>query len=268
MRVGIAGAAGKMGQALIKSVKEHPELTLGAAWERPDHPSLGQDAGLLAGQDRMNIILSDDMRSALSECEVVIDFTAPKATMTLVEAALPAGRSLVIGTTGFSAHQLSGLQEAARKISVVYATNFSIGINLLWVLARRAAEVLGPRFDAEIIEAHHNMKKDAPSGTALTLLEAICKGQGLDPDKCVRHGRQGWTGPRSPGEVGMHAVRAGDIIGEHLALFAGPGERLELKHQAHSRDTFARGAVRAAAWLGQRPAGFYHMADVLGLEEK
>jgi 4-hydroxy-tetrahydrodipicolinate reductase len=151
---------------------------------------------------------------------------------------------------------------------VVYATNFSMGINLLWVLARRAAEVLGPQFDAEIIEAHHNMKKDAPSGTALTLLEAICRGRGLDPDKSIRHGRQGLTGPRSPGEVGMHAVRAGDIVGEHLALFAGPGERLELKHQAHSRDTFARGAVRAAAWLKQQPAGFYHMADVLGLEEK
>ncbi len=268
MKIGIAGAAGKMGQALIKAVKEHPELTLGAAWERPDHPGLGQDAGILAGLDRMDIILSDDMRGALSECEVVIDFTAPEATMTLLEAALPANRSLVIGTTGLSSHQLSGLREAAGKISVVYATNFSMGINLLWVLARRAAEVLGHRFDVEIIEAHHNMKKDAPSGTALTLLEAICQGRGLDPEKSVRHGRQGLTGPRSQGEVGMHAVRAGDIVGEHLVLFAGPGECLEIKHQAHSRDTFARGAVRAAAWLGKRPAGFYNMADVLGLEKQ
>lgn len=265
--IGVAGAAGKMGRALMRAVIEHPELKLGAAWEVEGHPLLGQEAGPLAGCEPNGVLITDNQEKAVEICDMVIDFTAPDATANLIDLAVKKGKAMIIGTTGLSPEQHDQMKKAADTIKIVYATNFSTGVNLLWTLAKKAAAILGESFNAEIIEAHHNLKKDAPSGTAWTLLEEICKGKGLDPGTSVQHGREGLIGARQVDEVGMHSVRAGDIVGDHTALFAGPGERLELKHQAHSRDTFARGAARAAAWLKTKPKGFYHMSDVLGLND-
>lgn len=267
IKVGIAGAAGKMGKALVRAVTEHPELSLSAAWDRQEHTSIGEDAGVLAGVSSLGVVVSDSAIEAITKSEIVIDFTAPDATVAIVREALKIGCALIIGTTGMTPEQLAGLQKAGEQISIVYATNFSTGVNVLWALAEQAAAILGESFDAEIIESHHNLKKDAPSGTAVTLLEAIARGKGLDPQKSAAHGRTGMVGARSKNEIGVHAVRAGDIVGEHIALFAGPSERIELKHQAHSRDVFARGAARAAAWIKKQAPGFYHMSDVLGMKK-
>ncbi|MCK5243026.1 4-hydroxy-tetrahydrodipicolinate reductase [bacterium] len=268
IKVGIAGAAGKMGRALVRAVVEHPELSLSAAWDRKDHPSIGQDAGVLAGLVAAYVVVGDSAAAAIAKSEIVIDFTAPDATVAIVRHAVETGCALIVGTTGMTSEQLTMLQKAGEKIAVVYATNFSTGVNVLWALAEQAAGILGEAYDAEIIESHHNLKKDAPSGTAVTLLEAIARGKGLDPQKSAIHGRVGMPGVRRKEEIGVHAVRAGDIVGEHIALFAGPGERIELKHQAHSRDVFARGAVRAATWVKKQDPGFYHMSDVLGIKTK
>ncbi|MEW6517040.1 MAG: 4-hydroxy-tetrahydrodipicolinate reductase [candidate division FCPU426 bacterium] len=263
--VGIAGAAGKMGRALVRAVAEQGQFKLASAWERPGESHVGQDAGLVAGINSLGVPIA--AAPAPGACQVVIDFTAPEATLALLDAGLSRECALVVGTTGLTPEQLDQLRAAGRSRPVVYATNYSLGVNLLWALARQAAAVLGPAFNAEIIEAHHNQKKDAPSGTAVTLLEAICHGRGLDPKRHAVYGREGLVGPRPQDEVGVHAVRGGDIVGDHIALFAGPGERLELRHQLHSRDTLARGAVRAAAWIHGQPPGFYGMAEVLGLEK-
>lgn len=267
IRVGVAGAAGRMGRALVRLAAGQPGMAVGAAWERPGQEALGKDAGELAGIERLGVALLTAAESPWNSCDVVIDFTAPDPTVALAQAAAQAGRALVIGTTGLSAGQLDTLRDVSRRVPVLYATNYSLGINLLWQLARQAAAALGETFDIEIIEAHHNLKKDAPSGTAVTLYEEVCRGRGLDPAQAARHGREGLTGARTSGEIGMHAVRGGDIVGDHTVLFAGPGERLELKHQLHTRETLARGAVRAAAWLAGKPAGWYQMADVLGLKQ-
>lgn len=263
--VGVAGAAGKMGRALLRAVNEHPQLSLGSAWESSQHPAVGQDAGLLAGDAANGVLVGDSAASGLALCQVAIDFTVPVATMALLALAVTQRKALVIGTTGLSPEQTAQLTAAGKTLPLVYATNYSTGVNVLWALAQQAARSLGETFDAEIIETHHNQKKDAPSGTALTLLDAICRGKGLDPAQAGRFQREGLIGPRAPHEVGVSAVRAGDVVGDHIALFAGPGERLELKHQAHTRDTFARGAARAAAWvMGQKP-GVHSMTEVLGL---
>lgn len=266
-KVGLTGAAGRMGRALVRAVVEHPELELCAAWELEGHSMIGLDAGTLAGAAPSNVLIAVYSDEELEKCDTVIDFTAPEATTNLIGKAKDNDVDMIIGTTGLSPEQHQKMQHAAEDIGIVYATNFSTGVNLLWMLAKKAASVLGEFYNAEIIEAHHNMKKDAPSGTALTLLESICEAKELDPSESVQNGREGLIGARQIDEVGVHAVRAGDIVGDHTALFAGPGERLEIKHQAHSRDTFARGAARAAAWLAGKKTGLYHMSDVLGLED-
>ncbi len=265
-KIGVAGAAGRMGRALIRAVMGHPQLTLGAAWEMKGHALIGQDAGTLAGLEANGILLGEDNQKALDHCDIIIDFTTPEVTMQTMILAVAKGKGMVIGTTGLSPEQHQTMQKAAQSIPIVYATNFSTGINLLWSLVTQAAQILGEEYNVEIIEAHHNMKKDAPSGTALTLLERLCEAKGLDPSEAAQYGREGLIGPRAKNEVGIHALRAGDIVGDHLVLFAGPGERLELKHQAHSRDTFAQGAVRAAHWLSAKVPGLYHMSDVLNLK--
>lgn len=265
IRLAITGAAGKMGRALVRAALEVPELSVAAAWERPGHPDLGRDAGETAGAARLGVSVTPMDAADLSACDVVIDFSAPAPTAELAGKAAAAGTALVIGTTGLSEAQLGQVREASRRVPVMYATNYSLGVNLLWALARQTAAALGEAFDIEIIEAHHNQKKDAPSGTAVTLYEELCRGRGLDPKRTARCGREGLTGARTKSEIGIHAVRGGDIVGDHTVLFAGPYERLEFKHQAHSRDVFARGAARAAAWIAGKPAGWYGMKDVLGL---
>ena len=208
----------------------------------------------------------DDLSAALAAGSVVIDFSAPALTGDLLAACRASGTALVVGTTGHDAGQRAAIGGAARALPVVFAANFSVGVNTLFWLTRQAARVLGPGFDLEVIEVHHRLKKDAPSGTARRLAEILAEVRGADYDADARHGREGIVGARTPAEIGVHAVRGGDVVGEHTVLFADAGERVELVHRASSRETFAQGALRAAAWLQGRAPGLYDMEDVLGLK--
>ncbi len=241
-RLLINGAKGRMGKALIECSSGDPDLEIAAAI----------DAG-------------DDFASALPLCDAVIDFTHASTTVGVAEACAAAGKALVIGTTGHSDAERDLIVACATKIPVVFAPNFSVGVNTLFWLTRKAAEILGPDFDLEVIETHHRLKKDSPSGTAKRLAEILADVRGLSYNTDVRHGREGMVGERTTTEIGMHAVRGGDVVGDHTVLFANVGERLELTHKASSRDTFAIGALRAAKWARTQPVGLYDMQDVLGL---
>jgi 4-hydroxy-tetrahydrodipicolinate reductase len=254
-----------MGLKVVDAVHRHDCLELAGAVERPDSPDLGQDVGLRAGLGAIGIPVSGDFSQGASKAKVYIDFTTPEAVMANLEKAQGLGLAAVIGATGLSEGQLEGLALAAKKIPVLWSPNMSLGVNLMFKVAQIMAKSLGPDFDAEIVEAHHRLKKDAPSGTALRLHELVAQAKGLDPSASLVTGRSGIPGPRKSEEIGVLAVRAGDIVGEHTLLFAGPGERLELTHRAHSRDVFAAGAVRAALWVAGRKPGLYALADVLGL---
>lgn len=210
----------------------------------------------------------DDPAAALAVGEVVIDFSGAPALVPLLGACRASGKPLVIGTTGHTAEQRATIQQAAGEIPIVFAANFSVGVNTLFWLTRQAAQILGPDFDLEIIEVHHRLKKDAPSGTARRLAEILAEARGLDYETDARHGREGIVGARGAREIGVHAVRGGDVVGEHTVVFADVGERVELVHKASSRETFALGALRSAAWLRGRPPGLYDMEDVLGLRQR
>jgi 4-hydroxy-tetrahydrodipicolinate reductase len=243
-RVIIIGARGRMGQALIACAKADP-----ASFEL----SAGLDVG-------------DDLAAALPACDAVIDFTHADSTVAVAEACAAAGKILVIGTTGHNDADRARISEISKKIPVVFAPNFSVGVNTLFWLTRKATEILGPDFDLEVVEMHHRLKKDSPSGTARRLAEILAEARELDYDKNVMHGREGMVGERQKTEIGMHAVRGGDVVGDHTVIYANVGERVELTHKASSRDTFAKGALRAARWAqGQKP-GLYDMQDVLGLK--
>lgn len=259
----IHGAAGRMGRRLLALAAEDPETRIVAAVEHAAHALLGQDAGILAGTAPLGVWLTDALPA--QERGVLIDFTAPAATRKALTDAAAGGWGLVIGTTGLSPDDQAAIDRAAAHIPVLQAPNMSLGVNLLFALAAQVAKRLGDDYDIEIVEAHHRFKKDAPSGTAWGIAQAICAATGKDPDRDVVHGRQGDDATRARGQIGMHALRMGDVVGEHTASFATLGERLELTHVATSRDVFARGALRAAKWLAGRPAGRYRMADVLGL---
>ena len=219
----------------------------------------------IAAEISLSLDRGDSLSGSLGNCDVVIDFSHPDAIEPVCTACVAAHMPLVIGTTGHSAAQLDVINTAARTIPIILAANFSVGVNTLFWLTRKAAELLGADFDLEIVETHHRLKKDAPSGTAKRLAEVLCEVRGLDYQKDVVHGREGETGERPRKQIGLHSIRAGDVIGEHTVIFAGSGERLELTHKASSRDTFALGALRAARWLLEKPAGLYSMEDVLGL---
>lgn len=237
----INGAKGRMGRALLDAAKEM-NLTVAAA----------TDAG-------------DDVKAALAKADVIVDFSFHAATQPLLEAAVASRKPIVIGTTGHPAAEKAHLVELAAKVPCVWAGNFSVGVNLLFALTRRAASVLGADYDAEVVEMHHRFKKDAPSGTAARLLEIILEERKLTAE-ALRHGRHGITGERQPTEVGIHALRGGDVVGDHTVIFAALGERVELTHKASDRGIFARGALRAAQWVVNQPAGVYDMQDVLGLK--
>ncbi len=241
-RIVLVGARGRMGLA-VQSAASEAGLAIAAAVNSPD-----------------------DLGAALDAGDVVVDFSAAQATARLLELAVAKRKPLVIGTTGHDAATKESLRRLAAQVPTVWAGNFSVGVNLLFALTARAARTLGADYDAELIELHHRHKKDAPSGTAARLLEIILAARRLDAG-ALKHGRVGLTGERNPGEVGVHAVRGGDIVGEHTVLFAGPGERLELKHQATDRLIFARGALHAARWVVRQPPGLYDMQDVLGLKD-
>ena len=260
--VAIHGAAGRMGRRLIALAREDPGLRLADAGEAPDCPFLGQDAGLLAGGSALGI----DLRAGLSRpADVVIDFSIPRALGQVLESCTSRGVALVVGTTGLSDADHAAIDAAGRTIPVLQAPNMSLGVNLLLALAGRVAQQLGDDYDIEIAEVHHRFKKDAPSGTALGLLQAICAATGKDIRRDAVYDRHGGDVPRQRGQIGMHALRLGDAVGTHTVYFAGLGERLEISHVATDRDVFARGALRAAKWLAGKPAGRYRMADVLGL---
>jgi 4-hydroxy-tetrahydrodipicolinate reductase len=266
--VAVAGAAGRVGKALVAAVRAEPGLRLAGALEAPGHPSLGQDAGMLAGIGELRVPITADLAPLLASVRVVIDFTAPAATIKNLEACAAAGVAMVIGTTGLSPAQKEEVKRQAGRIPVVFAPNMSVGVNLLFHLVREAARILGPSFDIEIVEAHHRLKKDAPSGTALRLAEVAAAGRGFTLAESARYCREGIIGERPDKEIGVQTLRGGDIVGDHTVLFAGPGERVEFIHRAHSRETFARGAARAAIWITGREPGLYDMQDVLGLGGK
>lgn len=265
VRIAITGAAGRMGRTLVEAIAENPATTLSAAFERPDSTLIGADAGELAGLGRTGITVSGSIADALDRFDVLIDFSSPAATAAYAQAVAAAGKALVIGTTGLSEAQQAAIDAAATKVPVCQAANFSTGVNLCLELLQTAARVLGDTVDIEIIEAHHRHKLDAPSGTALAMGRVVAETLGRNLDDVAVYGREGQTGARERNTIGFATVRAGDIVGDHTVLFAADGERVEITHKASSRMAFARGAVRAAAWLATRPPGRFSMRKVLGL---
>jgi len=265
VRVIVVGAAGKMGSRIIHIINETPSIVLDRAIERSDHPSIGKDIGEIIGLGKMNIPLEGDLKKGGGD--VVINFTNPKASIGSLEFAQKMGLATVIGTTGLSPEQMERIKELSKGVRCVFSPNMSVGVNVMFKIVQEVTQVLGPEYDIEIFEAHHRLKKDSPSGTAAKLGELIAKASGRDFNQVGVYGRKGMVGERTKEEIGMQVIRAGDIVGEHTVLFGGIGERLEIIHRAHSRDNFARGAVRAALWVVNQPNGLYDMQDVLGLKK-
>nr|WP_294976567.1 4-hydroxy-tetrahydrodipicolinate reductase [uncultured Pseudomonas sp.] len=265
-RIAVMGAAGRMGKTLVEAVQQQaPQAGLTAAIDRPDSSLVGADAGELAALGRIGVPISGDLAKVVDEFDVLIDFTHPTVTLKNLEVCRRAGKAMVIGTTGFTVEEKALLNDAARDIPIVFAANYSVGVNLCLKLLDTAARVLGDEVDIEIIEAHHRHKVDAPSGTALRMGEVVANALGRDLEKVAVYGREGQTGARPRETIGFATVRAGDVVGDHTVLFAADGERVEITHKASSRMTFARGAVRAAQWLEGQGSGLYDMQDVLGL---
>jgi 4-hydroxy-tetrahydrodipicolinate reductase len=264
-RIAVMGAAGRMGKTLIEAVQQAPGAGLTAAVDRPDSTLVGADAGELAAIGRIGVPLSGDLDRVVDEFDVLIDFTHPTVTLKNLAFCRKHGKAMIIGTTGFSVEEKQLLAEAGKDIPIVFAANFSVGVNLCLKLLDTAARVLGDDVDIEITEAHHRHKVDAPSGTAVRMGEVIADALGRDLKKVAVYGREGQTGARERETIGFATVRAGDIVGDHTVLFAADGERVEITHKASSRMTFAKGAVRAALWLYGREPGLYDMQDVLDL---
>ena len=265
IRVVIAGASGRMGRALIEGVQQSSELSLHGALDRGDSPVIGHDAGEALGQ-RCGVSVSADIDATVKGAGVLIDFTRPEGTLAHLDACIRHGTSMVIGTTGFNTEQKQRLLDGSRNIPIVFAPNMSVGVNVLLRLLEVAAQALGDDYDVEVIEAHHRHKVDAPSGTALRMGEVLAKTLHRNLAEVAVYGREGVTGERNTKTIGFATIRGGDIVGDHTALFAGTGERIEITHKASSRTTFAHGALRAALWLSTRPPGLYDMHDVLSLK--
>lgn len=264
-QIAIAGSSGRMGRALIEAVAQSGDFRLKAALEAPGSPALGKDAGEQIGAP-CGVLISADIERALPGCDVLVDFTRPEGTLVHLDLCRKAGIRMVIGTTGFNPEQKQRIADAAKTIAVVMAPNMSVGVNLTFKLAELAARVLNEGYDIEIIDAHHRHKVDAPSGTALRMGEVIAAALGRDLAKDAVYGREGVTGERKASTIGFATIRGGDIVGDHTALFAGTGERVEITHKAASRATFALGALRAARYLAGRKSGLFDMQDVLGLK--
>jgi 4-hydroxy-tetrahydrodipicolinate reductase len=242
LRIALIGAAGRMGQAISRAAEAQDDVAIAA-----------------------RIDVGERLEDAITKCDAVIDFSHPDATERNCAVCMDNQKPIVIGTTGHSAEQARAIRLAATAIPIVLAANFSIGVNTLFWLTRKANELLGNAFDVEIVETHHRLKKDAPSGTAKRLAEILCEARAVSYEEDIAHGREGLVGERPAKQIGMHAIRAGDVVGEHTVIFATPGERLELTHKASSRETFASGALRAARWIVEKPAQLYSMEEVLGL---
>jgi 4-hydroxy-tetrahydrodipicolinate reductase len=263
-RIAVIGAAGRMGRAIVQTIAGTPGAQLSAAVEQSGNPRLGMDAGTLAGLEPLGVVVGTGT-PARGAADVWIDFSAPSSTVACAHAAAAAGAAMVIGTTGLSTADKNDISAIANAVPVVLAPNMSVGVTVLLRLVAEAARALGPSYDLEIVETHHRHKRDAPSGTALRLAEALAEATGRDLGATARYERHGDIGPRTAGEIGIQTIRGGDVVGDHTVFFLGAGERIELTHRAHSRDTFAQGAVRAALWLSGREPRLYDMRDVLGL---
>ena len=265
-RIAVTGAAGRMGKALIEAVTINPETTLTAAIERPESTLVGTDAGELAGIGRLDVKVVGDLGEVVDDFDVLIDFTAPVATIANAQACSAKGKKIVVGTTGFTDEQKAELLAVVDSTALCMASNFSTGVNLCFKLLEMAAKVLGDDVDIEVYEAHHRHKVDAPSGTALSMGEVVASALGRDLKEVAVYDRQGQTGARDAKAIGFATVRAGDIVGDHTVTFAAEGERVEITHKASSRMSFARGAVRAAGWIATKESGLFNMQDVLGLK--
>ncbi|MBO1520659.1 4-hydroxy-tetrahydrodipicolinate reductase [Oceanisphaera pacifica] len=266
VRIAVAGCNGRMGKVLVESVTQTQGVMLTAAIEHAGSSVLGADAGELANVGRLGVSVTDDLSAVMDQVDVIIDFTRPDATLANIALAQQHGKRLVIGTTGFDEEQKAQIQTAIADTAMVIASNYSVGVNVMFKLLEQAAKVMGDYTDIEILEAHHRHKVDAPSGTALSMGEVIADTLGRDLKTCAVYGREGITGERDSNTIGFATVRAGDIVGEHTAMFADIGERLEITHKASNRLTFANGAVRAAAWVAKKDAGLFDMQDVLNLK--
>ena len=260
IKIAVNGACGRMGTRITALVCEDTELTLVAALEREGHPSLGKDAGIIAGCGEIDLKVSSALHV---EADVLIEFSSPESAVRIAEVCARKKTALVVGTTGLNPQQLEKMRDFSRHIPCIVSPNMSVGVNVLFDAVSQIARMLGSDFDVEIVETHHRFKKDAPSGTALRLAERICDATQKKMDKDVVYGRQGITGERPVGQIGIHAVRSGDVVGDHTVVFGSLGERIEITHKAHTRDTFVRGAIRAAKFLAKKPPGMYSMADVL-----
>ena len=263
----VTGAAGRMGCSIIRAIHQTDGIEVVGAVEHEGHPLFGRDAGEVAGLSPIKVRIVYGLENILERADVVIDFTTPQATFSNLEKVSAAGKAAVIGTTGFTKEEEEKLKQLAANIPCIFSPNMSVGVNLIFKILHDMAKVLGDDYDVEIVEAHHRMKKDAPSGTAMKMAEILAGALGRDLAAVGRFSRHGIIGERDRKEIGVQSLRAGDIVGDHTVLFGGAGERIEITHRAHSRDNFARGAIRAAMWIVKQKPGVYDMMDVLGLKE-
>lgn len=263
IEVAVNGVSGRMGARISALVVEDPELKLVAAMERPGHQSIGKDVGSVSGGGETGIKITMAMNT---HADVLIDFSSPESAIAIAEYCARKNIALVIGTTGLNAQQHEKIQHLSGQIACLISPNMSVGVNTLFNLVAQASKMVGKEFDIEIIETHHRFKKDAPSGTALRLAEKICEATDRKMDKDVIYGRNGITGDRPTNQIGIHAVRSGDVIGDHTVIFGSLGERIEITHKAHTRDSFVRGAIRAAKFIAKKPPGMYSMSDVLQIQ--
>ena len=267
INVGVIGAGGRMGRMLIEAIQDNPQTILTAAIERQGSSLVGADAGEVAAVGRLDVQIVDDLRSVINKIDVLIDFSLPVATEQNMQVCAEHNVAMVIGTTGFNEQQEQVLAKASEQVAIVYAGNYSTGVNLSLKLLGMAAKAFGTDADVEVIEAHHKHKIDAPSGTAYMMAEAVAEARGQNLRDVAVYGREGQTGEREAGTIGIHAIRGGEIIGDHTVMFIADGEVVEITHRARARMTFAAGAVRAATWIVQQSAGQYNMQDVLGLND-
>ena len=266
IKVAVTGAAGRMGGRIITLITEAEGLEVAGAIEMAGHARLGDDAGYVAGCGDLGVAITDSLEQGLARADVLIDFTWPEVTIVNAEVCARLGKAMVVGTTGLNPEQREVISRVAESSPVVFAPNMSVGVNVCFKLLKDMAKTLGEGFDVEIVELHHNKKKDSPSGTAVRMGEIVADALDRNYNEVANYHREGMCGERSQEEIGMQTVRGGDIVGEHTVYFIGMGERIELTHRAMSRDMFARGAVRAAGWLAEKPVGLYDMQDVLGLK--
>lgn len=266
VKIAVAGIAGRMGGRITHAVVGRKDAQLAGGFEAPGHPAVGKPIAAATGCPGAAGLVAESAEEALANCDVLIDFTAPAPTLQHLALAQEMGKACVIGTTGLDDGQKAELFGLVKKAPVVFAPNMSVGMNLMFKLVGDMARVLGEDYALELMEAHHDQKKDSPSGTAVRLLDELCAARGWDPKQVLKHGREGMVGARPANEIGVSVIRGGDIVGDHTVFYIGHGERIELTHRAHSRDTFVAGAVRAALWVGKQQTGLYDMQDVLGLK--